>query len=693
MINFNMLFSYNWLQSYFKRKLPKPEKLADLLTLYFAEVEEVEKKESGDFVLNIDIRPNRAGDCFSHIGLSREMAAILNYKLQITDYKLLEDKKLKTKDFIRVKVRSAKACPRYTARVVSNVKIFHSPKWLKERLVSCGLRPINNIVDATNYVMLETGQPLHAFDFDKIEGKNQKSIIVRFAKKKEKITTLDQENYDFGGNEDILAITDDKGPLAVAGIKGGKKAEIDPKTRTIILEAANFSQRVVRRSSKAINLKTDASLRFEHGLDPNLTEIAINKAAVLIQKIAGGKISEGLVDVYPVKVLPKTIKINTDYVKSLLGIEIPEQKIIVILKSLGFKIKNYKLKIIEVEVPTSRLDVSLSEDLIEDIGRIYGYQKIPAVLPASVLVPPKQNLDIFWEDLAKDILKEAGFNEAYNYSFISSRDAEIFRFKKEELVELENPLSSDFLYLRPSLIPNLLKNIEKNQKNFIDIKIYELGKIFHNQEKKRMLTGVIAQGLPVKKKGQEFYEAKGVVDAILNKMGISDIWYDEYNPTPEESKISVWYPQRCAEIKVGQEEIGFLGEINPRISSDMRIEKRTAVFDLDFEKLAKLALIEQEYRQLSKFPSAVRDIAVLVPQFIKVEEVLNKIDEAGSGLVRDVDLFDIYEGEELKEGKKSLAFHIIYQAEDRTLTSKEIDEIQNKIIASLEQEPEWQVRK
>jgi len=702
-----MVFSYNWLQSFFKKKLPVPQKLGELLTMHFAEVEEV-KRAQGDFALDIDVRPNRAGDCFSHLGIAREIAAITGFKLKTesrnggTRAKKRTKSSSPAKDFIQVEVKDKNACPRYSARVVNFIKVGPSPKWLRDRLSVCGLRPINNIVDIANYVMLETGQPLHAFDGGKMEGGK---IIVRYAKYREKIVTLDEQRFDL--DSDILVIADAEKPVAIAGIKGGKLPEIDKKTKTVIIESANFNSQIIRQGSKKLNLKTDASLRFEHGIDPNLTEPALDRAASLIQKVAGGKIARGLVDVYPKKVFPKIIRLNLDYVESLLGIKIPEKEIRDILESLDFKIKNRvppqrdegeeeaevlfahkKSKILDVGVPTRRLDVSLPEDLIEEVGRIYGYDKIEAVFPTSSLVPSKRNLDVFWKDVAKDILKEAGFTEVYNYSFFGEREAKSFGYKEGELIEVNNPLSQEQKNLRTSLIPNLLKNVEKNFKRTKEISIFELGKIFKNQKtegEKNMLSGVLL--------GDMFFRAKGVIDSLLNKLGISDVWYDEYKPTPEDSKLSIWHPQKCAEIKTDGKEIGFLGEVSPRIINNFDIQGKVVLFDIDFEKLSELASEEHEYRPISRFPSAVRDIAVLVPRFIKVEEVLNKIYDSGGDLIRDVDLFDIYEGEELPQGKKNLAFHIIFQSKTGTLSSEEIDGIQNKIIKILELMPEWQVRK
>jgi phenylalanyl-tRNA synthetase beta chain len=670
-----MNFSYNWLQSFFKRKLPTPEKLADLLTLHFAEVEEI-KKEGEDFVLDIDVKPNRAGDCFSHLGIAREISAITGFAYQEPEVKIREDKELKTKDLVWVEVKNKTACQRYTARVICNVKVGPSPRWIKEKLEVLGQKSINNVVDIANYVMLETGQPLHAFDLDKI---SDKKLIIRFAKTKEKITTLDNERYDL--DKDILVISDSKEPLAIAGIKGGKKAEIDIKTKNIVLESANFNPSIIRKTSKKIDLKTDASWRFEHRIDPNLTEIAINRAAFLIQEIANGNVCQGLIDFYPKKFVSQKILLDLEYVNELLGIKIPKTKTKEILKRLFFKVKDMKNKLL-VEVPTFRLDISIPEDLIEEIGRIYGYKKIPATFPISVLIPPKRNLEIFWEDFAKDVLKEAGFSEVYNYSFVSKEDLQIFNFKNP--IELENPISEQYQYLRPSLIPNLLKNVQKNQKFFKEIRIFELGKIFKDLKEKRMLTGLMM--------GDRFFEAKGVVDLLLNKMGIANIYYDQYEPTPEDSEISIWQKGKSAEIKVNGEEIGFLGEISKRILENLKIP-RLVIFDIDFEKLSQLATEEQEYQIISPYPAAIRDIAVLVPKEVRVDEVLNIIYDSGGKLIRDVDLFDIYEGEGIPLEKKSLAFHIIYQSDVKTLSSKEIDEIQKKVIEALEKNPNWEVRK
>ncbi|MBI2042320.1 MAG: phenylalanine--tRNA ligase subunit beta [Candidatus Nealsonbacteria bacterium] len=660
-----MLFSYNWLKDYVK-SLPAPDKLAVSLTMHFAEVEDI-KKLAGDFVFDIDIRPNRAADCFSHLGIAREIAAIANLTLKMPSVKVPFLGAVKTTDLVEVIVQDKPACSRYTAKAVTDVKVGPSPKWLQDRLKACGMRPINNIVDAANYVMLETGQPLHAFDAEKLQGKK---IIVRPAKKTEEIVTLDGDKFSL--DPTILVIADEKKPVAIAGIKGGKDTEIDKQTKTIIIESANFNPLAIRRASKKINLRTDASVRFEHGLDPNLAEFALNRAASLMQKIAKGKAAKDMIDIYSQKVSPVQINLDLNYLNGLLGINIAKTRAAQILKKLGFKIIKQTKKYLLVEAPTSRSDVSLPEDLIEEIGRIVGYEQIPAVFPAASLIPAKRNDGLFWEDMVKDILKAVGFTEVYNYSFIADKDA-------GELVELQNPLSAEQKYLRPSLIPGLLTNAKKNAANFSSIKIFEIGKIFKKDKdikEQKQLTALMT--------GTDFYQLKGIVDLLLEKLGISSVWYDDYQPTPEESKLELWHPQKRAEIKTDDGEIGFLGEILPI---------KAVVFDINFDKLVESVSGEHEYRPISKFPAVVRDLAILVPRKIKVEEVLNKINTAGGAIIRDVDLFDIYEGEEVPDDKKNLAFHIIYQSEEKTLTSAEVDLVQQKVIKALEKDPSWEVRK
>ena len=689
-----MIFSYNWLQSFFDKRLPNPKKLGELLTLHSFEVQKIEKKEN-DWVFDIDITPNRV-DCFSHLGIAKECGAILNSKLKTQKSKpQSKTKNLDIKNFITIEVKSKTDCPRYTGKVILGVKVKPSPKWLKERLISCGVLPINNIVDATNYVMLELGQPLHAFDLDKIKGENAKSqipnnvkkIIIRRARKGEKIEALDDKTYIL--NENILVIADKEGPIAIAGIKGGKKAQISEETQNIFIESANFDPILIRKGQRELKLKTDASLRFEHGLDPNMTEMALLRVTSLIQEIAGGKVLAGEVDYYPQKVKPWTVNLDIKKLQKVLGIEIPPNKVLEILKRLGLEIKKRKKDIIVVGIPTIRKDLQIEEDLIEEIGRIYGYQHIPPIVPKTVLRLPEKEDALVWVSKVRRILKELGFVEVYNYSFVSEKDKQKLNLVK--LIELENPVSDEFKYLRPSLLINLIKNIQENQKNFKQFKLFEIGKIFYQQKEKlfekRMLSGVIFG----EKEG--FYLIKGIVDSLLEQFGISDVFYDEYQPTPEDSLCSFWHIRKSAEIKVSNKKIGFLGEISKKVASLYEIKSEICAFDIDFDKLAKLAFEEQEYLPISKYPAAVRDIAILTPLDTKVADVMNIIYGAGGRLLKDIDLFDIYMGEEIPEGKKNLAFHLIFQSDKKTLSSEEVDRLLNKIIQAIEENPEWEVRR
>ncbi len=672
-----MKFSYNWLQSFFTKKLPPPEKLAEILTMRAFEVEEVNKIKVGksqDWQLEIDVLPNRT-DCYSHFGMAREIGAILNLKMKTENWRLKEEENLQTKDFVSIKVKAG--CQRYCARVLIEPKIEESPDFIKERLEVCGLKPINNVVDITNYVMLELGQPLHAFDLEKVE---DRQIIVRLAKEGEEILTLDNEEYKL--DESILVIADSKKPIGIAGIKGGKNSGISERTKILLLESANFDPVLIRRASIKIDLKTDAALRFSHGLDPNLAEVAANRAAFLIQQICKAKVAKGILDYYPQKVLPKKIKLDKNYLESLLGIKISTKEIVTILKNLGFELS----KNLVVTVPTFRRDVSIQEDLIEEVGRIYGYEKIEKKFPTVLLCPPRKNFDLFWEERAKDILKEIGFFEVLNYSFVSKDDIENFGFK-EEAIEIENPVSANFQFLRPTLLVNLLKNVQKNQKNFPEIKIFEIGKIFKKEKQtkkeKKALSFVIS--------GNKFFEAKGIIDTLFKKLGISNFYFDFFKPTPEETKSTIWQKGKTAEIRIGDKEVGFLGMISRKILEKYEIEKDLVAVDIDFDLLSKLATEEQEFEPISPYPPIIRDISILVPKDVLVETVISEIERSGGELIRDIDLFDIFE--EIEPERKSLTFRIIFQAKDRAILPKELDQIWEKIIENLEKNQNWEVRK
>jgi len=670
-----MKFSYNWLQSLIKQKLPEPEKLVELLTMHSFEIEKG-IKEKNDFILDIAVLPNRGHDCFSYLGMVREIATLMGVKYEGKKTDIKEDIGIRAKDFVSVDIQD-KDCRRYTAGVMTDIKVGQSPDWLKERLMACGLRPINNIVDIANYVMLETGQPLHAFDAQKIA---DKKIIVRKAKKSEKIETLDDETLNL--DPDILLIADSSGPLAVAGIKGGKKSGISQGTKTIIIESANFEPMAIRKGSKKLKLKTDASWRFEHDLDANLTEMAIKRIMALIQETAGGKIAQGLVDVFLIKPQPKKIKLRLDMVKEMLGIDISEKDIKGILDKLGFEIIDVEKEkgLIEVVVPTIRGDITIVEDLIEEIGRVWGFNNIPSVLPQVALSSPRQKDQAYWEEMAKNTLKDLGFWESYNRSFVGSQEIELFNIPIGSLIEVANPPSGDYQYLRPDFLIHLLENLSLNQKLVAQLKLFELGKIFDNSEgERRLLIGAAI--------GYDFYDIKGALEKLLSIFHNENIGFiNVKNPD------HCWDNKEISEIKIGKESIGYLGKVNQSVLGALKINQDVFAFKINFEKLETLAKKNKDYVPVSAYPPATRDLAILVPIQVSTIEVIGQI-KASEKLLKDIEVFDVYSGKNIPQGKKNIAFHLVYQPYDHTLKTEEIDQIHKNIINALEKNPGWQVRK
>jgi len=853
-----MKISYSWLKNFVDLKRYSAPELADLLTMNFAEVDGI-KTLGDDLIFDLKILPDRASDCLSHYGVARELAALTKLKVKSLKFKVKESKKINIKDLIEVENQNPEICKRYISRVILDVKVGASPKWLKERLESLGQKSINNVVDATNYVMLELGQPMHIFDFDKIKNmqvKSEKSmptgrqvkaqseiskIIIRKAKVGEKITTLDNQEIEL--NEDVLVIVGSDTPnsklqtpssiLAIAGIKGGKKAEIDQNTKNIILESANFSAEAIRKASKLTGIRTESSARFSADLDPNLAGIAIERLASLLVQISGGEAVSGKIDIYPRKVMSAKVAVSLNDVISLLGEKISEKEFLSIFKQLNFKVEKIyqekelmklarkfigrpykygastsqdapetfdcssfvqylywqigieiprisveqflfarsiekkdlkigdlafrkggrpyfyketprgighvgvyigkgrvvhasgdKKKVIEekletfckkdfrgfgriadlgdeafvIEIPTYRRDIRMKADIIEEIGRIYGYQNIKSKLPEGILMLPQRNDEIFWENLSKNALVSTGFTEVYNYSFIGGKDLKAGFIIPENILELQNYISDDKRYLRPSLIFGFLRNIEENFRYFNETRIFEVGKIFTLNAKEKIserkfIGGVISlKGKRNSAKAEEFYELKATVDLLMQKLGVPEFWYDDYQATPEIIEGKIWHNLRLAEIKIGDERVGFIGEINPNVIGNYDIDGRVAMFEIDFASLACLANEDFIYSPISKFPAIERDLAILTPINVKVDDVLNVLENIGGQLLINTDLFDVYEGDNIQEGKKSLAFHLIFQSRERTLSDKEVDEILAEIIVALSEEG-WEIRR
>jgi len=688
-----------------------------------AKIGEPAKKYLGvedDTIFEIKVLPDRAHDAMSHVGVAREISVLESRKFEY-DFEGLKlpastrgDDRSSTRGWpnkkskkLSVKIDDKNLCSRYIGAVMDNVEIKDSPSWMKQRLEASGIRPINNVVDATNYVMLELGQPLHAFDAEKVKSlKSKVEIIVRRAKNKEKLILLDDSVLEL--NDSDLLITNGETPLALAGIMGGKDSGINENTKTIILEAANFNATNVRRSRTRLGVKTESSDRFEKDIDPNLAEKAIVRIVEILEHTAGAKL-EGVVDVYPDKIKSWKIKLDLEYVDNLLGENVSKKDVTKILNLLGMKTNSIGNRIV-AEIPTYRIDIRTQEDLIEEIGRIWGYEKIEPRPLVEPVIPAKINEILSFERKLGEIAVGMGYDEMYNYSFYSEIDAKNCALDGIKHFELSSPMNPDQKYVRVSLIPNILKNIKTNLKNFESLNIFEIGKVylchpelvsgsgFRNPsadeagkfgmtevEEKRML--VMAQVLKKDKNAETFYSIKGVAENLLEKIGADEnsIAFNEANLP----KNHLGHPSRSAEILMDGEKIGMIGEINPIVLGKYKIGKRVAVCELDTQKLLKISQKEIVFKSLQKFPTITRDISMLAKGETKAIEIQKLIKKIGGNLVLNVSMFDVF----FKDGATSFAYHIEFGASERTLENIEVDEVMGRIVAGLEKELGLEIRK
>ncbi len=648
--------------------------------------------EASDVIFEVDNKSlSNRPDLWGHYGMAREVAALLNQKLKKYNPQKIKAPAKPALKF-EVKVQDKKLCPRYVGVVVENIKIAPSPEWLRWRLEAVGVRAINNIVDITNYVMIELGQPLHAFDFNKVEGDKAKTIIVRTAKEGERIVLLDgtEKNLKAG----MLVIADAKKAVALAGIMGGKNSEIDNQTVTIVLESANFDFTNIRKTSGVLGLRTEASMRFEKGLDPNLAEWGIGKALALISEIIPeARIKSKIVDVKNFKLNPPPVKLSIDYFSNKVGQLIPSGKIASILKGLGFGVK-ISGKNLTVKVPTWRAtkDISAADDLVEEVARIYGYDNIKPEMPKASIIPPEINKSRTVEKIVKNILaKGLEMNEVYNYSFADEKVLRQAGFDPGKHIKLKNSIAKNLSHLRQSLLPNLILNISQNQYFSDKIRLFELGTIFYPQagqyrkdrrsgeflpQQDKSLVGMILD------KGSEapFYEAKDTLAAVLSDMHISCQF------SPWKGETPPWaHPARALQINVQGKTLGIVTELNPKIQKNFGIKHRVGLFGINFDELVRLYSDDIIYSPVPKYPAIELDLAAIIPHKTAWAEVLKSIFEVENNLVKDVRLFDVYEGKGVGEGMKSVAFRVVYQSEGRTLKLEEAKKIEEKIIQKLNQ--------
>ncbi len=639
-----------------------------------------------DTIFEIKILPDRAHDAMSYVGVAREMAILDNQKFDY-DFAGLKLPKKKSRK-LKVIIKDKKLCPRYIGAVMEGVIIKESPDWLRARLEASGIRPINNVVDATNYVMLELGQPLHAFDFSQVQeiSKNETAkIIIRKAQKNEKIELLDGEVLKL--TVDNLVIANNQEPLVLAGVMGGKNSEINNDTKSIILESANFNAISIRTTRIEHKIRTESSDRFEKNIDPNLAEKAIRRVIEILEHTAEAKL-EGVVDIYPQKNKPQKIEINLDYINSLLGEEIKKVEVLKILKSLQFKIiGKEEEKTILVEAPTYRVDLKTPEDVIEDIGRIWGYEKIKPQPLVEPIIPAKINQQLFLERKIRQNIIGLGFDEIYNYSFYGEEDVVNCKLNQKQHLRLENPMNPSQHLVRANLVPNILKNIFINLKHFDSFKIFKIGRNYWlekgtvKEERKLVMANILKKD----QDGETFYEMKGAVEDLLEIIGI-DKKALVISKIKELNKYYI-HPTRSAEIKINEKLIGYVGEINPLVLLKYKIEKRVALAEIDLRKLLAITQTEKKYQSLKKFPSVTRDISMLVNHDVQVLDIVNLIKRAGKVILK-VSLFDVFK----KDKKTSLAFHLEFGVDDRTLKNKEIDKEIGKIVTELETKLKVEVR-
>lgn len=650
-----------------------------------------------EVVLEVELTTNRS-DCASIFGIAREVSAILGANLKPPRIELKENG-ISVFDLAKVEILDSEACRRYSARVIRDLKVGSSPSWLVKKLESVGLRAINNVVDVTNYVLIELGHPLHAFDYDKLY---EHKIIVRFATPGEKLLTLDNEERKL--TENNLVIADAKRPVALAGIMGGIETSVDFSTRNVLLESAYFTPRVVRRTARQFGIDTESSYRFERGVDVENLLIASNRACQLIQELAGGKVACGVIDVYPHPFSPVEIEFSAEETNRILGSDISLEEMGGILKRLGFKIseKEGEKHLLSVKVPSYRNDISCQIDLIEEIARLYGYDKIPQAMPKMKISDSADDKVLILEDIVRDVLTRLGLCEVVSRSLVSPEyynelGSSILREFKEA-VEIANPLSREQSILRTSLLPGLISILKWNLNHGTsDMKIFEIGRVFFPgsplPEEKRILAGAMI-GIQEEQywrdspKTIDFYYVKGIVDSLLKELGIQRI-----ESEIEKSSHFLLDDRVSNKIMVENEHLGDFGELAQEVLRKMEFKDKVYIFELDFDRLCKVMDIKKKYRKLSRFPWVSRDISLVVPEGLTFREICVKIKNVGGEIVQDVKLFDVYFGEQIGEGNKGLTCKVIYQSMEKTLNDEQVNSLHMRIIEALERDLKVKVRR
>lgn len=627
-----------------------------------------------DYIVEFELTSNRP-DCQSMIGLAYESAATLGTTVRLPSKEYHEsDEAMQW----TVHVDEPKLCPRYALREIKDVKIMPSPYDMQRRLIEAGVRPINNIVDITNYVMLEYGQPMHAFDADKLKSKE---IIVRKASEGEKFVTLDDEERILDSS--MLLITDAGGPVAIAGVMGGQNSEVDENTVHVVLESANFEADSIRFTSKKLGLRTEASARFEKGIDLMRVEQALDRACHLIEKYGYGKVLRGKADTLTETLQKKTVTTSIDRINRMIGEELSGETIVELLKRLTFDCE-LSGDTLQVTLPFFRQDIDMDADIVEEVARLYGYNNIRSVdifgeMTIGFKIPDREV-----EDLLKYALMSNGMTEIKTYSFVSPRSLEKAGESVNSAVKIINPLGEETSVMRTGLAAAMLGTMAINLSRKVEFfSGFELGNIFEDAKEPLQKRALIAGAYG---KDEDFFTLKSRLEGVFDMVGITG---QAYLPCTDNK---LYHTKRCAVIEKDGEVLGYIGEVHPAVAENFEIKKRVYLFQLDFEKVVKLRMQIKRYSPVPKFPAMKRDIALIVNDEIFVRDIENTILSVGSSLIERVDLFDIYRGAQVPEGKKSVAYSIIYRAKDRTLTDEEVSKTQEEVLKALSESLDAKIR-
>lgn len=643
--------------------------------------------EPFDFIVDIKVTPNRA-DCLSMYGVARDVAAMIGKKVFPETHRVSEMLE-HIDEFAKVIVRARRGCPRYSCRYVKDVRVGESPLWLKRRLESCGMRPINNVVDITNYVMHEFGIPLHAFDFDRIHGG---TVIVRYANEGEKFVALDDRELTLTAED--LVIADEDRPIALAGVMGGKNTEVTDATSHVLIECAFFDPVTVRRGARRHNIQSESSYRFERGTDIGRVPVSLNRATQLMHELTEGEVARGAIDEQGPRTEETLIHLDIGKANGYLGLELTNAEIADRLVNLGFEIRRSDRETLSVARPTSRLDVELDVDLIEEIARIVGYDNIPETMPAIRSSPEPVVVDGH-RDLrrVRDVLVELGYCEAIHMTFTSEAVLRRHGWEASKQPALANPMTIDQKYLRPALLPDLVRAYQYNQRQGAAfVNLFEVGKIYgpgaragHAEDERLSLALALGGTRPFNwsagPRDCDFFDLKGGLESLGERLGLPALQFEPGAPE------DVYHPGRSAKVSAGGETLGFMGELHPELAKAEEIRGRAYCAELDLDALLKLAKASRPtFREIPRLPGSERDLAVVVDEAIPASELLEAARAAGKETIESLNLLDVYRGEHVEAGKKSLALRLTLRSTDATLTDEQINDVMGRVLKRLQKD-------